>query len=402
MTRSTTTFVLSALALALSLTIPGRSQAQPSYSIDFQSPTSTFVNAGDVLTNVGAGQVPNPAVVIQAGSAGLGIVPTPLMISELDALSFGTDLMLTPSTQVRWEFSVDEFAMGIPTVPGPSVTTEGFFGIQEAAADIYASFTLSGPQAPPPAIGPFGVNIGIWDGNGNLTPFNAPGLNLREPNVPANTVPDNGDNVDAWEADAPAGLPTYFSLDSGFADPLETPTPPNSGSAANNGFRGGDVLVTTVIGGPPALYASAASLGLDAGGVDTDDLDALVLWENGVGGYQPTTGPFSWLGIGGSDMLLYSVRRNSAVIGTADAIFGAMIAPGDILVPVLTINGNFAPGIMVPAELLGLRTSRSFPGVIGDELDALDVRAIPEPSSLTLGLVSLAGLRFLRKRKNLS
>ena len=122
---------------------------------------------------------------------------------------------------------------------------------------------------------------------------------------------------------------------------------------------------------------------------DLDDVDALVLWENGIAGYQPTTGPFSWLA--GTDMLLYSVRRGSFAIGMPDALFGAPIEEGDILIPVATPAGGFAPGIFIPAEDLGLATVRggtaAMYGIINpaygadvwaDDLDALDV--VPEPT----------------------
>jgi hypothetical protein len=393
-------------AIVLIATFPIISQAQPTYSFDFQGPTTAggpgTVNEGDILTPMGAGTIPPPAVVIPVGATGLGLLPTIGGISEVDALSYGNDLFLTPNSLVRWEFSVDEFALGIATVPGPSVTTEGAAGAGEASADIYRSTTGSGPLPVPPAIGPFGANTGIWDGNGGLTPFAAPGLNAREPHPAVAGLPDTGDNVDAWEADAAPGYPVYFSLDASFADVLEGGVaPPNSGTAMANGFVGGDVLVTTTPGGPPAVYAPAGLLGLSPLIPDVDDLDALVLWDDGDAVYQPTTGPYSWLA--GTDMLLFSVRRDSAVIGTPDAIFGALIAPGDILVPFLTTGGFFAPGIMIPAELLGLTAFRSFPGVVGDDLDALDVRAIPEPSALSLlatgGLVLSVTSRCRRKRQ---
>jgi hypothetical protein len=51
------------------------------------------------------------------------------------------------------------------------------------------------------------------------------------------------------------------------------------------------------------VYAFATQLGLDQLGPDHDDLDALVLWENGDGVYTPTAGAYSWLN--GTDMLLF-------------------------------------------------------------------------------------------------
>jgi len=392
--------------LAFSWLVPGQALAQPTYSVDVQGPTfaSGVASGSDILTPVGAGMASPPAIAIPGGALGVG--PTAPGFDELDALSYGRDPFLQKQPQVLqdWSFSVDEFAVGQPGVPFPSVTTEGAFSpIGEASADIYASLTPAGPVP----IG-LGGNTGIFDGNGGATPFAAPGLNLIEPNPPTPFATDAGDNLDAWDIDTPPPavipgtaftIPVYFSLDASFADPLEGP-PFNTGTAlANGGFVGGDVLVSTIVGGAPALYASAASIGLDTMGTDTDDLDALVLWDNGDGVYQPTDGPYSWTA--GTDMLLYSIRRGSALIGTPDAISGARIEEGDVLVP-------FAfgvPGIFIPAEVLGLATIRTnglggtFQGY-GDDLNALDVleRVIPEPATLVLACLGLVGIVSTRRR----
>src|SRR5690606_28957437 len=116
-------------------------------------------------------------------------------------------------------------------------------------------------------------NFGYIDGNGMVNACGTsvyPGLGLVEPSP-------FGDNLDGLDDDVPdPWLPrstcTYFSLDSGFVDPIFTV--PNSGSAVASGFVGGDVLVSCP-GCTPAVYASALQLGLDFGGPDTDDLDAL-------------------------------------------------------------------------------------------------------------------------------
>ena len=382
-------------------------QSSPTYSVDVQSASVPGLNdPGSILTPVGAGNFPPPAVVIP--SMLLGIAPHPVLPGDLDALSYGTEPQLQKGANIQhnWTFSVDEFAVGRSGVPGPSVTTEGAFSNkQEAAGDIYASSLAPGPMLPFP-----GVNSGLYDGNGGFTPFAAPGLNLREPTNPTPGQIDAGDNLDAWDLDqlVPAPvfgtvypLPVYFSLDSKFVDPLEAPLPFNTGSASFNGFVGGDVLVSTVNGNPPSLFAPAALLGLDQMGPDHDDLDALVLWENGDGAYTPTAGPYSWAG-GATDMLLFSVRRGSAVIGQLDSILGLPIEEGDILVPMGSPGA--LPGIFVPAEALGLATFRThgtagtFQG-FGDELDALDVQQtiVPEPSSCLLMLIGLCGLLVRRR-----
>ncbi|MCC6680979.1 MAG: PEP-CTERM sorting domain-containing protein [Phycisphaeraceae bacterium] len=381
--------------------------AQPTFSIDFQSPTSGLVSEGDVLTPVPPGMFPPPLTVIPAGVGGLGVLPNSAGVREVDALSYGTDAHLLPDIvpgQVysnRWFFSVDEYAAGIPS--GSAVTINGAYGLTEASADVYGSVTPNG------VVFPFaGTNVGLRDGNGGLTPFPAPGNNLREPNPPTPfSMVDAADNLDALDIDAAPGKPVYFSLDSAYPDPLEAPGI-NYGTAIANGFVGGDVLVTTA-GGPPVLYAAAALLGLDQlvpGTIDHDDLDALVVWENGNGVYDAVIGPYSWLS-GQTDMLLYSVRRGSSIIGTPDALQGLAISEGDILVPVLQTSGVFAPGIFVPAEALGLATIRTHGPYVSfgynDDLDALDVQqfAVPEPASVTLlgiGIMLLARGRRSQSR----
>ncbi len=434
--------VLFVAILGTAWCLAGIAHAQPTYSIDFQGPTAApgagAVSDGDILGPVVPGVVAPPAVIIPA-IGGLGLAPLGVGIHggyEVDALSYGSEPPLQPGQQFAhaWTFSVDEFAFGLPGVPGPSVTTEGAGGAMEASADIFGSLTPPGPLLGTP----FGFNTGLFDGNGGATPFlGGPGLNLVEPNPPTfggSGLPDVGDNLDAWDLDTPPGDFVYFSLDSGFGEPFE-PFPANTGTAVAQGFVGGDVLVSGIGFSPAALYADARMLGLSEGvplgtpnTIDADDLDALVLWENGTGIYEPTMGPYSWMS--GSDMLLFSLRRNSALLlapgGTIDALgSGLAITEGDILIPVFDpidgvlvqdgMEGDWDVGIFIPAEALGLDTVRSgggfasglaFPNprfgvdIWDDELDALDVQLhqIPEPGCALLMGLGLAVVGFARRR----
>jgi hypothetical protein len=395
-------------------------KGQPTFSIDWQSPsvgipnsfTALPISPMDILTaplpgpfgpNPPAlGPLPPPGTFIPGGPPGIGLGIGTYPFGEVDALSYGTEPILTPLTPDIWQFSVDEFAAGIFGTPlPPAVWTEGAFGATEASADVFMSLPFpmaaGGVLCPPPGgvIVP-GGNTGIMDGNGLPVPsaFVYPGTGLIEPNFPIPGLPDLGDNLDAVDMDSTMGAAglVYYSLDSGFPDPVEFA--PGLASAAANGFVGGDVLVSA-IGGPPALYAPAIALGLDLAGPDTDDLDALVLAESGDGIYTPSAIPYDWAAAGSiTDMLLFSVRRGSAIIGALDALCGAPIEEGDILT--VTAGGV---GIFRAAEWLGLATARSgfptfIPG-IGDELDALDV--IPEPGTTTF--LAMSSLVFLVRRR---
>ncbi|MDH3402804.1 MAG: hypothetical protein OES32_08400 [Acidobacteriota bacterium] len=394
------TRVVPFFVLGLLVAGPRPALAQPTFSIEFQGPTwgapdgagGIPILEGDVLIPFPPGTPPPaPAIVMPAAPPGLGLVVPPLVpFVEVDALSYGLDPPPTSLQMIDYALSVDEYAVGRPGQPPPSVFSEGAFGFAEASADVYVVRTRPGP-VPPSALG---RNSGIFDGNG-LPPFGAPGINLLEPNPPTPLgLPDPGDTLDALDMDSPPMHPVFFSLDYHIPDLLEIP-PANTGSAGFQGFVGGDVLLTPAPGAPPVPYAPAALLGLDFNGgtPDVDDVDALVVWDDGDLLYNPTVGPYSWEA--GTDMVLYSVRRDSSIIGLVDVLVGAPIEEGDVLVPVFDVvdgipmfdgvEGDFDPGIFASAESLGLATVRSGTavgwGVInpaygldvwGDDLDALD------------------------------
>jgi hypothetical protein len=433
------------------------------FSIDFQGPTigvpDSFsgipIDEGSILTPFppgppgpnppSPGPLPPPGMMVHSmpppapvTGRDLGLVPTQLGYVELDALSYGTDPLdrPLPTNKISHVFSVDEFAIGLP---GSAVRAEGALGNQEASADTFIKRKTELPTPPIPD-----GNAPFTDGNG-VPPSGAPGVGLIEPNPPtvgsyippAGPAPDArdpGDNLDAVDfcqrsrADCfeqVANDPIYFSLDSSFVDPLEADVPgPNTGTALANGFVGGDVIVNPAPGADNERYASALDLGLDIFGPDTDDLDALKLAENGIDGYQRSIIPFDWL-TGDSDMLLFSVRRNSEVIGTLDSIFNIPIEEGDILTTPcpagtalpngVACAGGAAPGIFTAAEWLGLATVRSGTAasygrenpqwnnldVWADDLDAYD-QVVPAPGTLALllaGFGGLAGVRMGRRHK---
>jgi hypothetical protein len=394
-------------AFVAGLAAAAPAQQPTTFSIDWKSvtvgtPDTAFafpITEGDLLRPtppaIALGPLPGPAIRSSAGFfpvPGLGLMghapcaghpgSTPCII-EVDALSFGLDYAPIPgvvfANSVR--FSCDEFAVGFPGFPfPPTVWTEGPVG--DLATDILVDLGIGALPAPP-----FGAmmpgSVAFLDGNGLMPPsaFVYPGLGLVEPRPPIPLLPAMGDNVDALETGMlPAsGVPPmgfFYSLDAFWPDPLTGI--PNTGSAAAHGFSSAAVLNTPVPGGVPALYAAPGLLGLDFFGPGSDDLDALALAENGVAGYMPSMFPYDWAG-GGTDMLLFSVRRGSAVVGMPDSIFGIPIEPGDILTtPLAPAMGGVSPfpGILIAAENLGLATKRSLGVPFGDELDALDTERL--------------------------
>ncbi|MCG8457715.1 MAG: hypothetical protein MI919_15680, partial [Holophagales bacterium] len=321
-----------AVAAALLLLLAAPAWAQPSLSTDFQGPLFPVpLDSGAILlATPGPGPLPPPATVIP--SPALGIVGGIVGFPELDALSYGRDTILRITSAGSWGssyrmlLSTDEFANGDPANPFfPDLFSEGSLGTLEASADLEITSIFPGLPVPPLPPGPpaYGNTSGL-DGNG-IFPFGGPGVGLIEPNPPTpGGFPDPGDTIDA--ADFRAPMPRiYFSLDASYVDPLEG-FPVNSATAAANGVLPGDVLISGG-GGAFAVWAPAPLLGLGP----ADDLDALILWENGDGVFVPSVVPFDWQFGGGTDMLLFSVRRASPLIGTPDAFFGVPIEEGDIL-----------------------------------------------------------------------
>ena len=382
------------------------------FSSDYKGPIhgapSQFnqpIRESDLLTgplNGQAGIGPLPAPIIRFDGAALGLIQfgnctTPAQgvacKIEVDAFTRGLDTRITQdgsgSGLGNIFFSVDEYAQGIPNQLVPNVSSEAF--ASEASADVFAYMgVLPGPVPPPQPGGQMG-NIAVLDGDGQAgqNGFVYPGLGIKEPNDPSPGPFNSGDNLDAFDrtelsSQPPISAtdPVYFSLDGNIFDVKEGISGSNSAalnSPTQGAYSPADVLISFGTG-TPFVYATAASLGLIAG---EDDLDALAIWDNGDHHFQVSSHPYDWNmdndndGIGDTDMLIFSVRRGSDVIGKIDSILGLPIQPGDLLVP--PVSGSFLggpgagnPGILVSAEAMGLRADRTN-SEESDDLDAVDV-----------------------------
>lgn len=377
-------------------------QQRVTFSADWQGPVvgmpdSAFsfpITEGDVLRPaLGApafGPLAVPSITISAGAIpapGLGLAGhlpcaghpggTPCIV-EVDALSYGRERMVGPNQPLKSDllFSVDRLAFGGPSPAWPNVASEAAVG--DAAADVFIDLGLGFGPLPPFAAGVVG-NLDLIDGDGLMSGSGAwlGGVGLREPSTPAPMLPNPGDNLDALAIHAASttfpASGVYFSLDAAYVDPWTGI--PHTGSALAHGFTCGDVLFSAAPGGPPVVFAPEFLLGLGLTGAE-DDLDALILRENGTGVFEPSQFPNDWVG-GGTDMLLFSVRRGSAIIGIPDSIMGIPICEGDILTTPLFGSPNPFPGIYIAAENLGLAVGRGTAGVVCDDVDALDILGAP-------------------------
>jgi hypothetical protein len=123
-----------------------------------------------------------------------------------------------------------------------------------------------------------------------------------------------------------------------------------------------------------------------------NDIDALVVFDNGDNMYQP-----------GVDIILFSLRTNSPYLSANDPITGIALSPGDILIDgtsaQILLGSPFPrPAILHTAESLGLLTLRSG-SPQDDELNALDV-FVPEPASGVMALLAAMGLIIAARRRS--
>lgn len=377
--------------LLCALTAPAAAQG-PIFSIDYHGPpigapdsgAGLPITSGDLLVAFGGtpalGPLPLPTIAIPNSPGGLGLVPgcaglppgVPCHV-EVDALSFGTDLLVPPihlPGGTIW-FSVDAFAVAAVPPVAPNVFSEA--PVADSSPDAFVNVK---PMPPGPVpIGPIVGHVGAVDGDGlaSGTGFAYPGTGLVEPNPPVFGPLSPGSNLDAINLEDVPVFPAggiYFSLDGLLIDPLTFL--PGTGSSFVHGATGADIVKTVAPGAYAGVWAPGPLLGLSLLG--PDDIDAVAIAENGTGIFEPSAVPYDWMG-GATDMVLFSVKRGSAVVGLPDSFTGTPIEPGDILTtPLPMAMGGVSPfpGILFPAEVLGLATFRTHGMHAGDELNALD------------------------------
>ena len=237
-------------------------------------------------------------------------VPSPILTGvgvEVDAFSFG-HLSVGLEDISALEFSVDSSSVGLG---GTAVDTEAT--IFEAHADIFTS-----------SLG--GSNSLLFDGDGSSDPT----LGLTE------LVAPTTDNVDGYDKNPGPSLgPIWFLWDLSVFKATILTTP------AGAGYSGAGMF-----------FATPATLGL----VDDDDIDALVVLEDGVG-------------LGGAmsagDCILFSLAPGSPSLLTIPA------SPADIL-----NAGSGCPGPVIFA------TEASLGLAAGDNVDALAIPFTPTAVSL--------------------
>lgn len=294
-----------------------------------------------------------------------------------------------PVPAITLQFSVDRLTVGLP---GSAVLAEA--GFVQQMGDIYTSTAVF----PHPAIfagslppGPFaGVlpSAGVGGSNTLLIDESAFGLTtavgIVPPGVPAGPLgPGSHDNVDAFDfrslvpvPGGPPGLGVY-PVHSYFAIAPDE-------AVVVGGVSAADIFDTAAFapGTGPIPYAPSISMGLDSLGLNTDSIDALVMFDSGFVGGPFNGGPGAEPGL---DFALFSLAPGSASLGTA--VGAAPKSASDIFFTDFT--GSFA--VFAFATDLGLPSGApGFPFQNQSNIDALEL-TIPEPTCglLMLGMATI-------------
>ena len=297
---------IGAYALPLFTTQPPEVQLQ-SFSVAFTDPhTSSGITPSDILGIGGSSLIPCTELGLLCGDP-KSAVPA----DDIVALSYGWDFVLKNLPPVQ--FSVAPGTLG---VAGTAVNQEANCTPPEPQADVFES-TLDG------------TNIQNLDGDGQAcNPFNnGYGLTLQEVPISNNVdalAHDPCETIDL-DCDSRPDQPVFFAL------------APGSPSLAYLGVTSADILIAGIGGYTPLVWADGVvDLSLDS----ADVIDALCIWENGSGVYEP-----------GVDILVFSLAAGSPTLAANNLSAADLLARGD--------------KVVYPASAIGLGSDPS------EDIDAL-------------------------------
>jgi len=270
---------VSAIALPLLSTPPPEAQAQ-SFSVAYMDPhTASGISPADVLGIGGSPLIACPMLGLLCGDPTSG-GPA----DDIASLSFGWDFI--PMDLPPVQFSVTPGTLG---ASGSAVNLEANCTPPEAQADVFESAMDE-------------TNVQDLDGDGkSCNPTNV-GYGLILDEIPTSN------NVDALAQD-----PCKFvdlDCDSRLDQPVFFTLAPGSPSLSYFGVTPADILISG-IGFTPLVWANGVSdLYLDS----SDTIDAICIWENGNGVYDP------------KDLLLFSLGSGSPTLTSKN------FSPADLLV----------------------------------------------------------------------
>ncbi len=347
---------------------------------------------------------PSPSLVFSAFGLFDGELFAPGMVPDVvPPNGFAVNALSADHEGINWDpilikFSVDRATTGLP---GTSLAIESMFS--QAPGDIYTStrafphpgtFVGSLTGAPfsgvLPSAGGGGGNVLTYDESFfGLTAGLGAGVTLPA-GVPAPPIfPGTHDNLDAYN-DLPA--PT-LDVTGDMINDFDYFFSISPDEAAITGTSSADIFdVATGAGATaPIPYAPSFTMGLDVfGGFATDDIDALVLWDNGA-----PLGP-NWNGPGGEpliDFAIFSLANGSMSL----AAIQAMGLPVDGSTVFFTdFTGSFA--VYAFGSDLGILDMMMTGDHFQGNLDALEIIFVPAPGSIAILALSSLALMHRRRR----